>query len=377
MNVLVISASLNEHSGWGRHTRAIVDELRAQGAEVVVCSEDMQSNVPYPVFPLESLSSRFSAWSFLKNIWRIRMVAKSASVVHALDGWPLGVYGWCAVLGRRTPFFINGVGTYSVAPLYAWGKKWLMQRAYRRAQKIFCISSYTLNQMAQAGVPEEKMLVVHFGTPTLAVPNDSQIQTYRAKYGLQQKHYPIILTVGAIKDRKGQFETLQAIGRLKRQYPDILYIVAGAIHQPSYVSQMASYAKENRLTDNLLFITDADDRTISFLYSICSVFALNSNTDVHNHHFEGFGAVITEAYQFGVPAVGSRDSGIEDSIQDGSTGYLTRQGDAEDIARKIDQVLQNRNVFSEQARRFSESFSWKKTIETYMQYYRNKFENPA
>lgn len=372
MNVLVISASLNERSGWGRHTRAIVDELRTQGVEVTVCSEDIQSNVPYPVVLLEPLSRHLGVWSFMKNVWRIRTIAKSMSVVHALDGWPLGVYGWCAIIGRRTPLFINGVGTYSVAPLYAWGKKWLIQRAYRRARKIFCISFYTLRQMAQAGIPEEKMLVVHFGMPMLSVPNPDEIQKYREKYAIQQERYPIILTVGAIKDRKGQFETLQAIGHLKRQYPNILYVVAGAIHQPSYMSQMRSYIRENNLTDNLLFITDADDSTITFLYSICSVFALNSNTDVHSHHFEGFGAVITEAYQFGVPAVGSRDSGIEDAIQDGRTGYLTRQGDTEDIAQKIEKVLQNRSIFSEQARHFAESFSWQKTIETYIQYYGNK-----
>lgn len=129
------------------------------------------------------------------------------------------------------------------------------------------------------------------------------------------------------------------------------------------------------MVDNLLIITNADDRTIAFLYSICSVFALNSNTDIKHHHFEGFGAVITEAYQFGVPAVGSRDSGIEDAIQDGRTGYLTYQGDAEDIAQKIENVLQNREVLSEQAQRAGIGFSWEKTIKTYMQYYESEDGN--
>lgn len=372
MKVLVIAASLHERSGWGRHTRAIVDELRTQGIEVIVCSEDTGMDMPYPVHILLPVSSRFGVWSFVRNIWRVRRVAKTVSVVHALDGWPLGVYGLFAVIGRRTPLFINGIGTYSVAPLYAYGKKWLMHYAYRRAQKIFCISSYTLKQMAKAGVPEEKMLVVHFGTPVLGAPNANEVRTYRAKYSIRQEQYPIILTVGAIKDRKGQFETLRAVGRLKRRYPNILYIAAGAIHQPAYVNQMESYAKENQLTDNLLFITDADDQTIVFLYSICSVFALNSNTDVHSHHFEGFGAVITEAYQFGVPAVGSRDSGIEDAIQDGKTGYLVSQGDASDIAEKIEKILQNLSVFSEQTRRFVDNFSWERAIKTYVRYYESE-----
>jgi phosphatidylinositol alpha-1,6-mannosyltransferase len=299
------------------------------------------------------------------------MLARSVEVVHALDGWPLGVYGWGAVIGSKKRFFINGVGTYSVAPLYAWGKRWLMLRAYRRAQHIFCISTYTMDQMARVGVPATAMLVVHFGTPMLPVPHTEEVQAYREKYGLIPNQYPIILTVGAIKDRKGQFETLRAVALLKKQYPDILYIVAGGIDQPSYLQKMETYTKDHSLAGNVLFITDADDRSIAFLYSLSSVFALNSNTEMAHHHFEGFGAVITEAYQFGVPAVGSSDSGIEDAIQDGKTGYLTRQGDPEDIARKIEEVLQNRPMLSERARHFAAEFTWKRTVEMYIQYYRD------
>ncbi len=374
MKVLIITASLNERSGWGRHTRAIVDELRMQGTEVVICSEDVGLGVPYPVHALLPLSSRFGAWFFVRNILQVRKIARSVSVVHALDGWPLGVYGWAAVVGSRKPLFINGVGTYSVAPLYAWGKKWLMRYVYQRAQKVFCISVYTMNQMVEAGVSREKMLVVHFGTPVPVIPSVEEVRAYRTKYSIQSDRYPIVLTVGAIKNRKGQFDTLRAIEILKKPYPGILYIAAGA-PQSAYIEKMETYAKEHEMSHNLLIINDADDGVINFLYSICSVFALNSNTDDQHHHFEGFGAVITEAYRFGVPAVGSSNSGIEDAIEDGRTGYLSRQGDAEDIAQNIKNVLQNHEVLSEQARRAGFLFSWEKTIKTYMQYYKNEDDN--
>ncbi len=353
MKILIITASLNERSGWGRHARAIVDELRAQGAEVVVCA----------------LPPRLTLAAFIRNMVRARSLARPVEVVHALDGWPLGVYGWGAVLGTGKKLFINGVGTYSVAPLYARGKRWLMRRVYSRAQKIFCISTYTMDQMARAGVPAEKMLVVHFGTPQLPVPRAEDVQAYREARILTPDRHPLILTVGAIKDRKGQFDTLRAVGLLKERYPTILYIVAGAPDQPSYLAQMRDYAQSQSLTSNVLFLTDADDREIALLYSISSVFALNSTTDTEHHHFEGFGAVVTEAYQFGVPAVGSSDSGIEDAICDGETGYLTRQGDPENIAEKIERVLQNRAALSEQARHFAEGFAWEKTVSAYLRHY--------
>ncbi len=100
------------------------------------------------------------------------------------------------------------------------------------------------------------------------------------------------------------------------------------------------------------------------------MFALNSRTDPETHHFEGFGAVITEAYQFGKPAVGSSNSGIEDAIQDGKTGYLTKQQNPQDIAEKIEKILQDYDSFSANAKKKYADFDWAKTAATYIDFYK-------
>lgn len=366
MKILLITASLDERSGWGRHARAIGDELHSQGEEVMFCSGDGSPKyLSYETGTLKPLSVR----SFFGNIMRVRVMAKTADVVHALDGWPLALYGWLAVLGTGKRFFVNGVGTYSVAPLYATGKRWLLLRAYRRAEKIFCISSYTAKQMLSAGAPSEKMEVVHFGAPeAISIPVSEAIG-YRAQYGISQDAYPIVLTVGAIKDRKGQFDTLRAVGQLKDQFPNILYIVAGAVHQPAYLIQMKSFIEQARLGENVRIIHDADDRVIAFLYSMASVLALNSTSDPRSHHFEGFGAVIAEGYQYGLPAVGSSDSGIEDAIFEGETGYLAKQGDPESIADRIREAVNNRISLAEGIRRHTADFSWRTAVAQYRTFY--------
>ncbi len=171
------------------------------------------------------------------------------------------------------------------------------------------------------------------GASPIPVLSKDEIETYRKTYDINDVYRPIILTVGEIKDRKGQFETLKAVEILKQKHPHILYIALGSIGE-KYVSAMRSYASAHDLVGNMRIVSDADDRALSFFYSVCDVFALNSNTDDVHHHFEGFGLVIVEGYQFGKPAVGSSDSGIEDAIQDSVTGFLTKQGDPADIATK-------------------------------------------
>jgi glycosyltransferase involved in cell wall biosynthesis len=365
MEVLIITASLNEQSGWGRYSNAVINQINEQGMNVTICSETNEVEARYSMHYISRLASLAD---FLRNIIIVRNAAKKADIVHALDGWPYGVYGWLAVLASSKRFFINGVGTYSVAPLYGRMKGWLMRRAYGRAQKIFCISDYTSHELAAAGVSDKKLLTVLQGSSHLPEISEEEIAEYRTRYRISEDHKPLVLTVGAIKDRKGQIETLKAVEILKDRYPNILYVALGSVAS-NYADGLRSYASTHHLNDNLIIVDDADDRILSFFYSICDVFALNSNTDKLHHHFEGFGLVIVEAYQFGKPAVGSKDCGIESAIQDGVTGLLTEQRNPDDIAQKIAMIMEGYDVFANNARLAYKTFNWEKTVATYMEFY--------
>jgi glycosyltransferase involved in cell wall biosynthesis len=353
MRVLLISSTASEKSGWGRLSNATIDALRAEGVEVSVLTDE----------------KKWTSSNFLKMCLAARRQAADADIVHALDGWPYGVYGLAAVLGTRKKLFINGIGTYSVAPLYSFVRGTLLRLAYARARKIFCISAYTKTQLQEAGVAKDKLEVVHLGTSALPHISKEFIDEVRASNNIPADAYPIILTVGAIKDRKGQFDTFKAAAALKEKYPNIFYIAAGGKEQEAYAEEMSAYAAKNGLDKNLLMLEHADDRVIAALYSLSTVFALNSTTDAQSHHFEGFGLVVLEANRFSKPAVGSRGCGIEDAIKDERTGFLCNQRDPKDIARKLERVLEDYERLSLSAKEFSEQFSWEKTAASYMDFY--------
>lgn len=348
MKVLLITKSINEKIGWGRHALAIAEHLREKGAQVSLYVE------------------KRGRASFLRNSISARRAARGHDVVHAMDGWPLGVWGYFAVMGRHIPLFINGVGTYSVAPLYSFWKGLLLRRAYGKARKIFCISDYTGKELQDVGIPAGEIMTVHFGVPALPLVPMPEQESYRKKYTIPADASPIILTVGSIKERKGQMETLKAVEILKQRHPRILYVMAGSNNHPQYVAELNRYAAEHGLAEHIRIVTGADDRELSFLYSACTVFALNSNNNSVDHHFEGFGAVILEACQFGKPSVGSSGCGIEDAIADGQSGLLARQKDPADIAEKIEQVIENLPFFSHNARMRYAIFDWKNTISAYI-----------
>ena len=246
MKVLVITNTLYERSGSGRYSRGVVENLQRAGIEVVVLCEQKPDAITIEWHRLLPLGSSVS---FIRNIITTRRLAKGTDVVHALDGWPFGVYGYAGVLGMHKKFFINGVGTYSVAPLYSFWLSWLVQRAYRAADGIFCISAYTKSQLLRAGVSSDKLTIVHLGNDKLPTLSPEEEEKYSDKLSIDRQRFPIIVTVGDIKKRKGQFDTLRAVGRLKEKYPQILYIAVGSSNL-EYIKSMHVYATLNGLTEN-------------------------------------------------------------------------------------------------------------------------------
>lgn len=355
MTVLVITNNTRTDNGIGRYSAEVTRGLAVHGISCRVLSWE------------RGLRPRGSIVNFAKDILTVRRAARSADIVHAFDGWPFGVYGWAAVLGTQKKLFVSAHGSYAVAPLYSFLKGLLLKKAYRRAKAIFCVSNYTKQEIDHR-VSGTHTVVVFNGVSLLPEPSEQAQKLARKRFGISAGATPIVLTVGALKHRKGQLDTLKALALLKAQYPNFLYLVVGSDADLPYGREFVDWVAEHDLLKNVRVVSDAkDDETLAVLYSLSDVFVMTSNN--FDGSFEGFGLVFLEGYQFGVPAVGSRDCGIEDAIILGQTGYLSQQGDHKDIAEKIERVLAEREHLSKGAREFVQHFSWEKTVEGLMEYY--------
>ena len=363
MKILIITNNIEPTSGWGRSSLGIIDELKKQNIDLCIVSEWQNDKYgTQKIYPPNSIIN------LLLNIFIIRKLSKDCSIVHSFDGWPYGVYGYFSVLGTKKKLFINGVGTYSVAPLYAKIKGFLLKRAYCRAQRIFTISAYVKNRILEH-IKLKNIEVVHLGITPLPKPSIDQVRQFQDRYAIDNR-FPVLLTVGEIKERKGQFDTLRAVRLLKQTHPDILYIIVGGDKDLSYVNKIRVYAEKNNLNNNYLIIPDiVDDVTLACCYESCHIFLLNSNND--ENHIEGFGLVVLEANQFGKPAIGSRNCGIEDAINDGVNGYLVEQKNLADICLKVNKILSEDTVSREKVIYFYNQFSWSKTVKKYIEHYDN------
>lgn len=357
MKVLLITKTLKAKGGAGRHSNEIIKELRHSGINIRALTEQ-DTLIPF---------SRFAVVNFLINIFRIRKEAKNFDIIHAMDVWPYGVYGYFAVLGTKKKLFINGIGTYSVVPVRRVFKKFLIKQAYFKAKQVFCISEYTKKRILE-GIQLDNICVVFYGTVELPFLTEQEIKDYKEIYNIKDE-FPVLLTVGDIKERKGQFDTLQSAKLIKEQYPNFKYIIIGDDGDKYYAQKIKEYAEKNNLNKNYEIISGMyDNKTLSFFYQICDIFLMNSNNI--REHFEGFGGVFLEAAQFGKPVIGSGNCGIESAMKNGYNGYLTEQGNIQDIHEKILKVLIEKERLSKNSKEFYKNFTWKKTVSEYIKYYK-------
>ncbi len=358
--VLAIAPALSKRSGGGRLACEIVSRLVTE-VDLTVLTERGGEKEAYAQSILEP---RSPVIGLIRNCFRARRAAAGVTIVHAFDGWPYGFYGYCAVVGTRRKLIINGVGTYSVAPFDRILTRIVMSMIYRRASSILCISAYTKKRIDErmSGLPTS---IMYMGTTALPKVTPEQISALRKRLEIPADAYPILTTVGEMKERKGQLDTLQALASLKEEFPRSLYIIVGS-DSDDYVTDLRNFADSHQ--QSIRIVSDLKtDEDLSCLYSIADIFALNSNN--HKNHFEGFGLVVLEAAQFGLPAIGSRDCGIEDAINDGVSGVLTGQMDHEGIANAIRLILKKHEDFRAGARSWYTRFTWEKTISVILKAY--------
>ena len=349
MKILVIAETTAMISGAGRTAQSTLDAYARAGIEYAVLTA----------------SIRVTLLGAVKNMLKARRMARDCDSVHAYDMWPYVVYGWCAVVGTKKKLFITGVGTYSVAPFNNLFKRILLGIACRRASKIFSISRYTTKRIKEK-INLNNIVEVYLGAPLLPTLTEDERMSLTKEFPITGS--PVLLTVGQIKHRKGQLDTVRAVAKLKKDFPNILYCIVGSNVDTRYVDEIKKFVATEHLESNVLLIHNVrSDKALAYLYQRCDVFVMNSNND--GDHFEGFGLVFLEAEQFGKPVVGSHDCGIEDALSDGDNGYLSKQGDAGDIAEKIAKVLSNADELGQHSKEFYSHFSWDRTVAEYKKYY--------
>ena len=354
--ICYLTDTQNPHSGWGRLSREVIKRVINGAFESAVLAREGSGCENERAI----LQSGFLG--IFLSVFRIRPFLKRCDIVHAFDGWPNAAVAAFANIFLKKRFFITAVGTYSVLPLDRFWQGLLLRFAYRRAEKILAISNYTKDEISKR-VSLENIEVVNLGV------DFEKFHRACARPGGKKN---ILLSVGEIKQRKGYHVALEAFFMLKKKFPDLKYIIAGCGNdlESNYYRYLLEIIQKNGGEGDVVFTGDVSEEKLLELYGRAKIFILPSiKTD---GAFEGFGLVLLEANAAGIPAIGTKPSGMEDIISEGINGYLVSQNDSKSMANCLNNLLSDQELYvklSNGALKTAQEMSWDKTINRYLSLY--------
>jgi phosphatidylinositol alpha-1,6-mannosyltransferase len=345
--VTFVVPSLRPASGWGSLAAGAVRALERHAgiqasvvvstADVPLAASEFRDCPRYAVPRTQFLSTRPGGWpAFLATWVRTHTMRVPASrLVHSLEAYPTGLVGhWLAGRMNR-PHVITAAGTYAVRWVDSAVDRRLYGRVLRRAQAVLPISTGTADLMqAHFGhwLDRTRVRVVTLGTDyPVQVPREVALDRTR-------NTAPVILSVGAIKPRKGYETSLRAFARVKARVPEARYRIIGAVDRPDYFERLQRLVAAERIA-GVEWLTAVGDVELDRHYREADIFLLTP--EQVGLAFEGFGLVYLEAGAYGLPVVATRTGGVPDAVRHDETGLLASPGRADEVADCLLKLLED------------------------------------
>ena len=221
------------------------------------------------------------------------------------------------------------------------------------ADKIVCISAATMHILEEKHINKDKMSVVYNGVDIDKI--SSFLQT-----DMSHGDGFSVLFAGAIQPTKGVHTLINAVNRIALEEGgislDVFGEVTNEVHR-SYFEELSKIASDSKGAISLNGYT----KDILSEISKCDLLVLPSEN-------EGLGMVLLEAMCLKKPVVGSNVGGIPEIIDDGKTGLLFENKNADDLYEKIKYLKNNRDIAEKMGllgrARAEELFSLKKQIDS-------------
>lgn len=217
-------------------------------------------------------------------------------------------------------FPINIIG-YLLEPLYLW----LLRKSY-----VLTESESTKVDLQRYGFQSDKIFVFRVG---LNVSPISEEELNNQK----KEAVPTILYVGSIRSMKRPDHLLKSFNILKKEISDAKLFIIGS-GNTKYAQNFFKEAANSQYQDDITCFGRVDDQQKLEIMRRAHLIGVTSVK-------EGWGLIITEANSQGTPAVAYDIDGLRDACKNNSIGLLTEKNNPQELAQKIIQLLQDKNLY--------------------------------
>ena len=223
-----------------------------------------------------------------------------------------------------------------------------------KSNKIIAVSNFT-----KSLIPKKFKLKTH------VINNGVDIDKWsltNEKYTLE--NFPILLTVGSISIRKGQYNVIKFLPQIIKEFPQTHYHCVGNYKDKEDIQELI---KKLKLNDFVTLHGILKHSELEKIYSTSHVNMMLSNNN-NNTDFEGFGISVLEGNLYGVPAIGANDTGLEDSIKNHYNGELVNSNNIEEVIRALKNIFMDYDKYFSRSRAYAIDNKWETKMNHYEKY---------
>ena len=229
---------------------------------------------------------------------------------------------------------------------------------------LFPVCHFAADHLVELGIDRKRMRVIHNGVDS----SRFQPGVPASATAVPENRGPTVLFVGRFTMVKGIGTLMQAVPRVIRAVPEVMFQFTGAL--PPQLNQWFSLPPE--LRRHLQFLGYVPEASLPALYR-------NATVAVAPSLLDWFPFSVLEAMAAGAPIVTSRVGGIPEAITDGEDGILVDPGAPELLADAIVGLLcdpgRRAKLGSHARGRATTEFTWQRTARATYEGYREALDS--
>ncbi len=263
---------------------------------------------------------------------------KSYDIIHCQFS-TLGVFGvWFRQLGLLEGKLISTFRGSDISKfLPRWGKK-TYEELFQETDFFLANCEFFGNKAIALGCEKSKILVHGSGIDC-------------GKFAFQPRYFPAggkvrIATTGRLVEKKGIEYVIRAVAQVAHTYPNLEYSIIGDGELKEHFENLIA---ELNIGEIVKLLGWKQQREIIDILDKCHIFVAPSVTGADGNQDAPVNT-LKEAMAMGLPVISTLHGGIPELVEDGVSGFLVPERDADAIAERLTYLIQHSDAWSAMGR---------------------------
>jgi colanic acid/amylovoran biosynthesis glycosyltransferase len=263
------------------------------------------------------------------------LTKKSYDIIHCQFS-TLGVFGiWFRQLGLTEGKLISTFRGADISKfLPKWGEK-VYQELFQETEFFLANCEFFKNKAVALGCDADKIHVHGSGIDC-------------SKFVYKPRFFPIdskvkIATTGRLVEKKGIEYAIAAVAQVARTYPNIEYNIIG---DGELKAQLERLICDLNIGHVVKLLGWKQQQEIVEILDTCHIFMAPSVTGADGNQDAPVNT-LKEAMAMGLPVISTLHGGIPELVEDGVSGFLVPERNAEAIAEKLTYLIEHAEVWQQ------------------------------